>query len=93
MIANELNRAKYMFRKKDVHEMKQALERAFELIDLTVEHARQNLRYELLRFREVLAMFYVNETHDITYLQTLSRMVQLFNAKLVLSLTRNGQND
>jgi hypothetical protein len=71
MVANELNRAKNMLAKNDSHEMKQALERAFELIDLTIEHTRQKLRYELLRFREILGAFYVDQKPTIDSIQKL----------------------
>jgi len=73
MIANELNRAKNMLEKRDNYEMIQALERAFELIDLTVENARQNLRYELLRFREMLSDLYLNQNPTNDSIQKLTK--------------------
>lgn len=76
-----------MLQKNDTFEMKQALERAFELVDLTLEHAQKSLRYELLRFREILAMFYIDEKQDIDFIDKLIRTFQSTNAKLFLSLT------
>ncbi len=40
--------------------LRETLERAFELIDLTVELARPAVRHELLRFREHLGELYVD---------------------------------
>jgi len=62
MIANELNRAKNSITGQDYAEAANAYERAFELVDLTVESVSGTLRYELLRFREVLAGVYLNLT-------------------------------
>lgn len=72
MIANELNRAKNMLAKNDTCEMKQALERAFELLDLTVENARENLQYELLRFRELLGELYLHRNPNSESIQRLT---------------------
>ncbi|MBN2619668.1 hypothetical protein JXB22_01155 [candidate division WOR-3 bacterium] len=72
MIANEMNRAKNMLAKNDTYEMKQALERAFELVDLTVENARQHLQYELLRFREVLCAIYLDQHPSLAFLEKLN---------------------
>jgi len=63
MIANELNRAKNMLRDPgDPVESSRALERAFELIDLTVDGASGSARFEFLRFREVLGQLYADLT-------------------------------
>jgi hypothetical protein len=59
MIANELNRAKNLVRDSaDRIEGARCLERAFELIDLTVDDTSRPKRYELLRFRELLGQLY-----------------------------------
>jgi len=63
MIANELNRAKNLLRDAgDPVESSRALERAFELIDLTVDGASGSARFEFLRFREVLGQLYADLT-------------------------------
>lgn len=68
MIANELNRAKNLLRdRNDPVEATNALVRAFELVDLTVESANGTFRFELLRFREALSQVYV----DLTQVKTL----------------------
>jgi hypothetical protein len=65
MIANELNRAGNWIEKHQNFEVNQCYERAFELIDLTVEDTKwKNGLKELLRFREVLATLYIQENKD-----------------------------
>ena len=60
MIANELNRAKNWIMKNDSEETDNCYERAFELLDLTVSITeKNNLRTELLRLREELAILYL----------------------------------
>lgn len=66
MIASELHRARNFLGKKDYIEPKNAYERAFELLDLTISLAHSNSeRYELLRFREMLGHAYLNESNNI----------------------------
>ena len=61
MIANELNRAKNLMQRGDYDEVLMAFERAFELLDLLIDATQARLmRYELLRFREVLAQSYLD---------------------------------
>ena len=63
MIANELNRAKTLLRDAaDPVESARALERAFELLDLTVDGASGSARFEFLRFREVTGQLYADLT-------------------------------
>jgi hypothetical protein len=65
MIANELQRAKNLLAKNDYVEAKNAYERAFELLDLTISLAHTYLeRYELLRLREMLGQAYLNESNN-----------------------------
>jgi hypothetical protein len=67
MIANELNRAGNWIEKCQNFEVNQCYERAFELIDLTIEDNKwKNGLKELLRFREVLAALYIQENKDVT---------------------------
>ncbi len=67
-IAAELSRAKNLIRDKEYDWANQAIARALELVDLTVEAGTDDkppffLR-ELLRFRELLAGFYVSEEKE-----------------------------
>ncbi|OGC39257.1 hypothetical protein A2Y85_02795 [candidate division WOR-3 bacterium RBG_13_43_14] len=65
MIANELQRALNMIDKNDRTEFRNALERAFELLDLTVETtSRRNEIRELLRLRELMAQSFLDENID-----------------------------
>ena len=63
-VGSELMRVKSGFEKKDFARVKNAIERAFELIDLTLESRIENgspyFRKEMLRFRETLAEVYSN---------------------------------
>ncbi|HHE38787.1 MAG TPA: hypothetical protein ENL20_09485 [Candidatus Cloacimonetes bacterium] len=83
MIANELNRAKNWIDKKDFEKVSFCYERAFELLDLTVECSKNNnLIRELLRFRELLAMTYSNKSPIFDYVlydQLLSMNIHSFN--------------
>lgn len=67
MIAAELNRAKNWIEKGDWNHVRSCYERAFELVDLTVNDPkwRGKIR-ELLRFREMLAEMYSRPQKDIT---------------------------
>lgn len=83
MIANELNRAKNWFLRNDLEEVNNCYERAFELLDLTINlTTRKNLLKELLRFREMLAVQYVSDKKDIKFNE------KLF--KTLLSLNKNS---
>ena len=65
MIANELNRAANWIEKSQNLESNMCYERAFELIDLTVEDNKWRGRLkELLRLREILAELYLQESKD-----------------------------
>lgn len=80
MIANELNRAKNWIEREDFEEVSNCYERAFELLDLTISTAGAgNLRRELLRFREILALHYAYKQNDADVNQT------LFNVLLTLN--------
>jgi hypothetical protein len=55
MIANELNRSRNTLQKQDQENAIHALERAFELTDLTTSDPKNpSFMKELLRFREML---------------------------------------
>ena len=83
MIANEMNRAKNWIEKKDFEKVLHCYERAFELIDLTVETSNsRNFNRELLRFREQLALEYIHKEHvfdEVLYRMLLGLNVKSFN--------------
>ncbi|HBO84888.1 MAG: hypothetical protein A2073_01920 [Deltaproteobacteria bacterium GWC2_42_11] len=62
MIANEMNRAGKWIEKNDFLEVRYCYERAFELLYLTIStlNDKKKLR-ELLRFKEMLAVFYASK--------------------------------
>ena len=64
-IAAEFSRAKNWLIKKDEHKVLNCLDKSFELIDLTINDSKwkKSLK-ELLRFREVLAEFYIKENKE-----------------------------
>ena len=65
MIANELNRAQNWLQKEENFEVNQCYERAFELLDLTLEDKKWHKGIkEILRFREMLAELYVTKEKD-----------------------------
>ena len=71
-IASELHRAGNLLTEKDNAEAKNAYERAFELLDLTISGSCTMLeRYELLRFREMLGHLYFNEPGNIKLVRKL----------------------
>jgi hypothetical protein len=65
-IASEFSRAKHWLGKKDKDEVLNCLDRAFELIDLTVNDFKwgDSLK-ELLRFRDILAEFYIKRNKEL----------------------------
>ena len=72
MIATELSRAKNWIEKKQNFETNQCYERAFELIDLTVEDSKwKNGLKEILRFRELLAELYLQNNKNAKMNQSL----------------------
>ena len=63
MIANEMNRASGLLRSGDVVRTKSCYERVLKLTDLTVAaQTKSTLRWELLRWRDLIAELYVEET-------------------------------
>ncbi len=65
MVATEFSRCKNALLRGDEREVRESLERAFELFDLTVEIVEKgNLLRELLRFREVMGEFYLKERKE-----------------------------
>ena len=65
MISNELNRAKNFIRDGNTEAVNMCYERAFELTDLTTSDIKWKGKCrEMRRFREMLAMLYVDEKKD-----------------------------
>lgn len=79
-IAAELSRTKFWLGRKDREQALSCLNRAFELIDLTIGLSRhqKDLR-ELLRFREVLARFYIDKDKNA------DEFVKIFKTLLMLN--------
>ena len=62
-IASELSRAGHWLGKEDFEKAKDCYERAFQLVDLTLNGDKwRDRRREIARFREVLAYLYLNKT-------------------------------
>ena len=78
-IASELSRAKFWLGKKNEEEFLNCLNRAFELIDLTIDSWRGKSLKEFLRFREVLAQFYVNKEKNPEDFKKALKTLLLFN--------------
>jgi len=79
-IAAEFSRAKHWLEEKDNKEVLNCLNRSFELIDLTINDSKwkKSLK-ELLRFREVLAEFYIKKDKKLDELVKLFRTLLNFN--------------
>ena len=78
-IAAELSRAKFWLEKKNEEQILNCLNRAFELIDLTINAFKnQRALKELLRFREVLAQFYINEDKNIEEFKKIFKTLLMF---------------
>jgi hypothetical protein len=76
MIANELNRAENCVKKNDTEEGNNAFERAFELIDLTVDSvSEKNFVRELIRFRGLLALQYIKKNKSAKEINTLQKVL------------------
>jgi hypothetical protein len=61
MIANEMNRASSLLAPEDRDSLQRTYERVLRLVDLTVAtQPRRGLRRELLRWRDLIAAFYIS---------------------------------
>ncbi|MBI4235487.1 hypothetical protein HY604_04275 [Candidatus Peregrinibacteria bacterium] len=65
MIANEINRLLNGLDKQTLAELTECMERAIELIDLTINSHEKNLRKELLRFRDLFAINYLHDRESL----------------------------
>ncbi|PIP23151.1 MAG: hypothetical protein COZ91_03165 [Candidatus Nealsonbacteria bacterium CG_4_8_14_3_um_filter_39_7] len=79
-IGAEFSRAKNWIQKNDEEYAISSLERAFELLDLTIDDKkwRRGLR-ELLRFREVLAEFYLEKKKNNEEFVKIFKTLLFFN--------------
>ncbi len=74
-IAAELSRTKNWLKAKDYSSTETCLKRTLELIDLTVELRKDNYGLkELLKFRGVLADFYINKEKNYNKFMSLSKV-------------------
>lgn len=80
-IVSELTRAKNWMQKKDKQYMRNSLDRALELIDLTVDDKKwhSNSLKELLRFRGILGEFYIGFNENIEEFIKLIKILLKFN--------------
>jgi hypothetical protein len=80
-ICSELIRAKNWLLKNKNDYMKNSLDRALELIDLTSADRkwRRGSLKELLRLREALSEFYIENSNDVSYFVKLIRVLLRFN--------------
>ncbi|NQU82391.1 MAG: hypothetical protein HQ539_00370 [Parcubacteria group bacterium] len=84
-VCAELSRAKNWLIKKNERLVLDSLNRAFELIDLTTddEKWRHGLN-ELLRFREVLADFYLTKNKDVDVFISICKALLYLNKETAL---------
>ena len=79
-IAAELSRVKFWLEKKNEEQILNCLNRVFELIDLTINAFKnQRALKELLRFRDVLAQFYINKDKNIEEFKKIFKTLLMFN--------------
>lgn len=84
MIANELNRLMNGIRDQlPFHTLRETLERAFELIDLTISCQNGSFRKELIRFREIFGNFYLLSFEDLQ--NSLSEIEKFYRVLLFLN--------
>jgi hypothetical protein len=82
MIANEISRLRDFVRENaEAPVVRETLERAMELADLTIETCDGNVRYELLRWREMLSLVYVGMDYlsqEVEFLEQLYQTLMFF---------------
>lgn len=81
-VGSEVGRALSWHQRGDIEHKEKALERAFELLDLTIEDYRWRHRFgrlkELLRTREVIADYFYGENFYCTMPESLERYFYYF---------------
>jgi hypothetical protein len=79
-IAAELSRTKFWLERKDESRILSCLNRALELLDLTINGSRQQRDLkELLLFREVLSQFYVDKNKNIHQFKKILKTLLFLN--------------
>jgi tetratricopeptide (TPR) repeat protein len=87
MVGTEFERARTWLEKGDFREAKKCYERAYELLDLTIEDFRwrRGLK-ELLRFREIFGELYLNPNLELN--KKLYKLLLRFESKAYNLLSR-----
>jgi hypothetical protein len=89
MIANELNRACNWIKKEDFKETKLCYERAFELLYLTIQEVKKIEKLkELLRVKEMLALFYIKDRPEFEENSNLLKNLLLLDKDSFCSLNQ-----
>lgn len=84
MIGNELNRlANGLSMGQSFDELRVCMERAFELIDLTINCQNNSLRRELLRWRDLFAELYISD--ETQFKNSREEIKRLLRALLLLN--------
>ena len=92
MIANEINRLKNGIQESlSFHDLKDTMERIFELLDLTISSNNGSFRRELLRFREIFAALFLLSEEDIR--KSFSEVGQFYRVLLFLNSKTSVLND
>lgn len=79
-IAAELSRVKFWLKEKNKEQVLNCLNRVFGLLDLTINLSRrQKYLKELLRFREVLADFYINKDKNMDEFTKIFKTLLMFD--------------
>lgn len=92
MIANEINRLKNGIRESlSFNDLKDTLERIFELLDLTISASGGSFRHELLRFREIFAALFLLSEEDIR--KSFSEVGQFYRVLLFLNSKTSVLNE
>ncbi|MFA7385344.1 MAG: hypothetical protein WCZ99_00115 [Candidatus Paceibacterota bacterium] len=79
-IASEFSRAKNWLIKQDTPEVINCLERALELVDITINDKKwRNGLKELLRWRGLLAIFYLKKDKSLPEFLNLFKTLLFFN--------------
>ncbi len=79
-VAAEFSRVKFWLTKNNEKEVLNCLERALELLDLTISDPKwRRALGELLRLREVVCEFYIAKEKDINQFLKIFKTLLLFN--------------
>ncbi len=92
MIASELQRGISMIDRSDRAQFRGAMERAFELLDLTVavSTCRNEIR-ELLRLREIMAQSFIDDDTERTQVELMMNALLSMDRTAFRQLAANDQ--